>query len=183
VLLAPVGSIAEAAHGSVPPGPRAQHEHATLVSVVQPAPRSSSISGIGAVAGPRRHAGVFLSAAAAILALAGSLAWSQWTPSESPQTGAARLSAGVQASPAALSSPGSRSEAPQARGAEDLPIVTPASLPVAPQRERTAAAYHKAPAKAAADAKNALPAKGAKPAALPQALPARDPALDLMEPY
>jgi len=170
--------------GETPESHRAAPEggDATLVSVVHPAPRLSS-EAPAALPVRRRAWGALLTATAA-LALAGSVAWSSrasWDGATAHVDIAPKLAAHPQAAAAESPPP-----PPVGVAVETLPVERAAPAPRSVQANATSASA----ARPAALTRSAR-SQGAKSSAklappqpsLPQSLPTRDTALDLMEPY
>ena len=176
--------------------PGAQHEHATLVSVVHPSPHPSYDSLDEPPARNRRR--WVVSAVVATAALAGCLGWA----SVSGLRSASRV-----ASAASISEPARAAAAP-ARGAA-LPVrtqvvtvdaspVEPLATPAASTAEPSSGQASTAPARPYTPVKSWTGAKAASPSAppetlradvaptpraLPQALPARENQIELINPY
>lgn len=175
-----------AQHG--PSSPHAEHEHATLVSVVHPSPRPGHIS-IEAPRTPRRRRWL-PSAMLAGAMLAGGLVWASVTVLSPASGGGAAASPGEDAR--AIATPVGAAAAPQpppprveAITIADLPVEPPRPAPLS-QQVGTAKPYVAAAARTTPT--GALPvaaraAVSAAPRALPQALPARVSQAELLNPY
>ncbi|HEX2874122.1 MAG TPA: serine/threonine-protein kinase [Polyangiaceae bacterium] len=180
-----------------PSSPRAEHEHATLVSVVHPSPHPAHISiEEPQIPGKRRWLPSAVTAiAVAAVALAGGLGWASIAELRRVSPIGAAAQAGEppreRAAPAAAAA--APIEAPPARAeaitVDALPVE---HAPPAPPTKEAAAA--KAYAANAAWAKSAAAGSAVSPVAeralastapraLPQALPARDRPAELLNPY
>jgi hypothetical protein len=176
-----------------PNSPRAQHDHATLVSVVHPSPRPEHIS----IAEPRlpKRRQWLPSALVAGVALAGGLGWVSLTQlasggpvmgTASPDEPAHALAAPVAATVAPADAPPPRVEAVTI---EQLPVepAPPAAAPKQPAAPKpyVAAIARSTPAIAApANMPVTLRATaGVAPRSLPQALPPSTKQVELLDPY
>ncbi|HEY6081192.1 MAG TPA: serine/threonine-protein kinase [Polyangiaceae bacterium] len=171
---------------AVASSPRAQHDHATLVSVVHPMPRPQSEPLLELpIRRGRRWLPATLVATVALFAGAGWASFSRFEPNLTA-FGASQPPAAALAAPAAALSPVPAEISPQQR-------TTPASpASAAPTIEATVAPLRKpelirVSARAAASNIHVTPVVTSKPVApaptLPQALPSRDPAQELLNPY
>ena len=171
---------------AAPSAPRAQHEHATLVSVVHPAPRRVS-EPVSKARPPRRRA---LPKAAALAGLAFAGYWVTALTLDSRATSAPRAQAAT-----AFTAP----EPAVTRTVTTLPEVmieasarvdgvVKVSLSDPPSNPPTVlASLHSSPRTVSGPVPRARAAvratSAARPAALPQALPARSGRTDLLNPY
>jgi eukaryotic-like serine/threonine-protein kinase len=175
-----------AQHG--PSSPHAEHEHATLVSVVHPSPHLGHIS-IEEPRVPRKRRWLS-SAMLAGAMLAGGLVWASVTVLSSPSGGGAAASPGEEAravappvgAAAAAQPPPPRVEAITI---DPLPLApalpAPLAQPIGPAKPYAATVARTAPAGALTVAARAV--ASAAPRALPQALPARVGQAELLNPY
>jgi serine/threonine-protein kinase len=179
--------------------PRAQHEHATLVSVVHPQPRPSS-EPLLQLPIRRRHRWIpaALVATAAVFACGG---WASlvslrahpralaFSPPGAPKTPTLAVAGAAPLLPARISQP-SPAPLPEAiiapsstASAPPRPARVPTTGPVArvlPAPPAAPSQLNKAPAVTSASMRRQIPPPGG---ALPQALPNRDPAQELLDPY
>ena len=162
---------------------RAQHEHATLVSVVHPSPPPNHISiEVPLLQGQRRW---FPLAMAAGVALLGGLGWASVHELRNAAPVVAAAAPAVAATVARAAAPPPRVEAITV---DALPVeaeqAAPTPQPVAPPKPYVAAKAWVAPAASPKDVPaTARAVASAVPRALPQALPLREKQVELLDPY